>query len=157
MLPRVIVLLFVIGANAHLFVDSTGEQTLEPIFGRAVRLPNSTVITDNTGPLNLINEMRLLRSELESLRQQTEDLNATVIALQAQSQNTSTARGCNWEGVFCDCFLEDTQDHAAVLIGSLCGNSELQWVKVLDMLLAVTIFDCVGVVNTTQCDGFFSS
>jgi len=149
--------MLIIGVTSHLFVDSTGEQTLEPIFGRAVRLPNSTEITDTTGTLNLISEMRLLRSELESLRQQTENLNATVTALEAASQNTSTTGGCNWEGVFCDCFLEDTQDHAVVLIGSLCSNSELQWVKVLDMLLAVTIFDCVGVVNTTQCDGFFSS
>ena len=155
MLPRVIVLLFVIGANAHLFVDSTGEQTLEPIFGRAVRLPNSTEITDTVGTLNLISEMRLLRSELESLRQWTESLNATVATLQAEAQNSTATAGCSWEGVYCDCFLEDTQDHAVVLVGSLCSDSVLQWVKVLDMHIATLILDCIGVVNSTQCDGFF--
>lgn len=155
MILKVMLLVLIIGVNSHLFVDSTGEQTLEPIFGRAVRLPNTTEITDTTGTLNLISEMRLLRSELENLWQFTESLNATVTTLQAEAQNSTATAGCSWEGVYCDCFLEDTQDHAVVLVGSLCSDSILQWVKVLDMHIATLILDCIGVVNSTQCDGFF--
>ena len=80
-------------------------------------------------------------------------MNATLASVEADVA-THTG-GCTWQGVYCDCFLENTQDHAVILTGSYCNNATLEWVRVIDMHITAQIFVCEAAVNTTICDGFF--
>jgi hypothetical protein len=120
--------------HGYLFIDSNGTQTLEAVRGQPVVLPNSTKIDS----INILHELK--------------DLRKTVAVLENE---LLLKRGCAWQGIYCHCYLENTTEHAAVLLGSFCNNSVLQWSKILDMSFATLIFNCRGVVQSSQCDGFF--
>lgn len=138
---------------AHFFVDSSGVQTLDPIQAQAVRLPNTTEVADASGILNIIEELRSLRAEVQNLQQDLAAMNTTLQTVEAEA--VAHTSGCNWQGVYCDCYLENTQDHAAILLGSFCNNTTLEWVRVIDMHITAEIFVCEAAVNTTLCDGVF--
>jgi len=142
------------GGYAHLFVDSSGVQTLDPIAAQPVRLPNTTEVADAGGSLNIIEELRSLRAQVLGLQQALATMNTTLQTVEAEA--AAHTGGCNWEGVYCDCFLENTQDHAVILMGSYCNNATLEWVRVIDAHITAQIFVCEAAVNTTSCDGFFN-
>ncbi len=137
----------------HLFVDGTGRQELTVIENQPVRLPNITEIEDTLGTINVIQELRWLRAEVQSLQQELQTMNSTLTTV--QNAIPTPIPGCDWQGVYCHCFLEDSVDHAVILIGSYCNNSTLEWVRVIDMHIDVQIFVCAAVVNLSTCDGFF--
>lgn len=137
-------------------IDTSGEQRVSAIGTSALVLPNATELNTALGSLNILEELTALRAAVDSLQNQTAQLQAQVQTL----ETVNTTRGCSWEGLGCNCHLDDeTTLDAAILIGSYCVDGILQWVKILDSVHLNELFvSCEASVNATlvaSCDIIF--
>jgi len=153
---RVYLTLLWIGlAFGQLVIDTTGQQILRPIFNRPVLLPNNTMLVNDSVPVNILATMGQLLDATLRLQDQITTLQARVQTLES---TPPPPVGCWWSGVYCDCTISRLQINIAILTGSQCINSTIQWVRTLDVLVASTInssVNCTTVLNTSQCNGFF--
>jgi len=148
-IPVILILLYALLIDfcpAKTLVNTAGEQRIEAINNAPLVLPNSTEVEDVSGRLNIIQELRELRTLVEVLQNET-----------AQLRDAPADQGCAWEGIACHCHLDyETPLDAAILIGSNCVGGVLQWVRIIESRHAdAIVVSCEIVLNTTQCDVMF--
>jgi len=150
--PFLLVLLIPL-VSSNIFLDRFGEQSIDSILGQALKLPNTTQFANASGSYSLAVELNRLRTDLTTLSTTVTQLSLSLAAIQNNVGNLR--HGCNWTGVYCNCYYENTATQAAVLLGSYCNNGTLEWIETLDMTIATFVSSCLGTVNTSRCDGYF--
>lgn len=150
----VIIILTLLSAGRALktLIDTTGEQRVSEIGNAALILPNTTEL----GSLNILQELTALRGLVETLQNQTTQMQTQITLL----ENTPATPSCSWTGLGCDCHLDASSvNDAAILIGSQCTNGTLQWVKILQAVHSDSILvSCQAIVNASvlaTCDVMF--
>jgi hypothetical protein len=130
---------------AGLFIHSSGAQELVPYnTTSSVMLPNTTVLGDAQGELNLLQELRALRILVTAQQQQ---LNSLAVSI-------SQKAGCAWSGLACHCYYGNISTDSVTVLGSNCTNGTLMWTKIMDTVVAASVIGC-SFFSMSYCDVFY--
>lgn len=121
---------------------------LATVLGALYLYSNGTQeISTHGGPLLLPEDTRLGSSL--SVLQELQALRAEVDALARNAKP-----GCAWDGLACQCHYTQRSTQMVLVLGSNCTNGVLQWVKVMDSVIATAIVGC-SYFQMDYCDVFF--